>query len=153
MKEGEKIPAIRLKNDTGEEFELESVVGGPSIVYFYPKAGTKGCTQQACDFNNQVDELIDREIVVIGISPDSPKKLANFRKKHGLDFVLLSDEDHKAAEAFNVWQEKSMYGRKYMGVIRSTFVFDENGILEKIYEKVRVRGHVETVIEELIDDL
>lgn len=152
MKKGDKIPAITLTTDMGEEFDLRSLVGGQSIVYFYPKAGTKGCTQQACDFNNRFDELLDREIAVVGISPDSPKKLANFRKKHDLEFILLSDEEHKAAEEFGVWGEKSMYGKKYMGIIRSTFVFDEKGKLEKIMSKVRVKGHVDTVVDGIFEE-
>lgn len=148
MNEGDLIPELKLKTDRDEEYDLRSLKGGLAVVYFYPKANTPGCTTEACEFNER-GIFGGKEITVVGISPDKPRALGNFRKKHDLGFVLLSDPDNVAAKAFGAFGEKKMYGKKYMGVIRSTFLFDEDGKLMRKYENVRVKGHVANVAGEL----
>ena len=118
------------------------------ILYFYPKDNTSGCTQEACDFRDNINRLTSFA-TVIGVSPDSIKSHLKFKEKQSLNFILLSDPEHKLAEAFKVWVEKSMYGRKYMGIERSTFVLDENLNIIKEWRKVKVKGHVDEVIEYL----
>ena len=119
--------------------------GQKVILYFYPKDNTSGCTQEACDFRDNINRLTSFA-TVIGVSPDSIKSHLKFKEKQSLNFILLSDPEHKLAEAFNVWVEKSMYGRKYMGIERSTFVLDENLNIIKEWRKVKVKGHVDEVI-------
>ena len=118
------------------------------ILYFYPKDNTSGCTQEACDFRDNINRLTNYA-TVIGVSPDSIKSHKSFKEKQSLNFILLSDPEHKLAEEFEVWKEKSMYGRKYMGIERSTFILDKNGKIEKEWRKVKVKGHVDEVIEYL----
>ena len=118
------------------------------VLYFYPKDNTKGCTQEACDFRDNFNRLTPF-VTVVGVSPDSIKSHKNFREKQGLNFILLSDPEHTLAEKFEVWKEKSMYGRKYMGIERSTFILDEKGNIQKEWRKVKVKGHVDEVINYL----
>ncbi len=132
------------------EFKLSDFVGSEVVVYFYPKDNTSGCTQEACDFRDNFNRISARA-VVIGVSPDSIKSHVKFKENHGLNFILLSDTEHKLAEAFGVWGEKSMYGKKYMGIIRSTFVLDKEGHIAKEWRKVKVKGHVEEVLEYLLN--
>ncbi len=132
------------------EFKLSDFVGSEVVVYFYPKDNTSGCTQEACDFRDNFNRISSRA-VVIGVSPDSIKSHVKFKENHGLNFILLSDTEHKLAEAFGVWGEKSMYGKKYMGIIRSTFVLDKEGHIAKEWRKVKVKGHVEEVLEYLLN--
>ena len=129
-----------------KEYSLNDFKGQKVILYFYPKDNTSGCTQEACDFRDNINRLTSFA-TVIGVSPDSIKSHLKFKEKQRLNFILLSDPEHKLAEAFNVWVEKSMYGRKYMGIERSTFVLDENLNIIKEWRKVKVKGHVDEVIE------
>ena len=132
-----------------KEYSLNDFKGQKVILYFYPKDNTSGCTQEACDFRDNINRLTSFA-TVIGVSPDSIKSHLKFKEKQGLNFILLSDPEHKLAEAFNVWVEKSMYGRKYMGIERSTFVLDENLNIIKEWRKVKVKGHIDEVIDYLI---
>jgi len=131
-----------------KEYSLNDFKGQKVILYFYPKDNTSGCTQEACDFRDNINRLTSFA-TVIGVSPDSIKTHLKFKENQSLNFILLSDPEHKLAEAFNVWVEKSMYGRKYMGIERSTFVLDENLNVIKEWRKVKVKGHVDEVIEYL----
>jgi len=133
------------KNGNEKEFTLADLLAQSTILYFYPKDNTSGCTQEACDFRDNINRLT-KYAQVIGVSPDSIKSHKNFQAKQSLNFILLSDSDHKLAEAFNVWKEKSMYGRKYMGIERSTFILNPNGQIEKEWRKVKIKGHVDEVI-------
>ena len=131
-----------------KEYSLNDFKGQKVILYFYPKDNTSGCTQEACDFRDNINRLTSFA-TVIGVSPDNIKSHLKFKEKQSLNFILLSDPEHKLAEAFNVWVEKSMYGRKYMGIERSTFVLDENLNVIKEWRKVKVKGHVDEVIDYL----
>ena len=131
-----------------KEYSLNVFKGQKVILYFYPKDNTSGCTQEACDFRDNINRLTSFA-TVIGVSPDSIKSHLKFKEKQSLNFILLSDPEHKLAETFKVWVEKSMYGRKYMGIERSTFVLDENLNVIKEWRKVKVKGHVDEVIDYL----
>lgn len=137
-------------NKEGEEKEvsLSDFKGKRVVLYFYPKDNTSGCTQEACDFKDNLNRITGYA-EVIGVSPDSIKSHRSFREKQGLNFTLLSDPEHTLAEKYGVWKEKSMYGRKYMGIERSTFVLDKEGNIETEWRKVKVKGHVEEVISYL----
>lgn len=142
-----KLQGIDI-NGIEKEYSLNDFKGQKVILYFYPKDNTSGCTQEACDFRDNINRLTSFA-TVIGVSPDSIKSHLKFKEKQSLNFILLSDPEHKLAETFNVWVEKSMYGRKYMGIERSTFVLDENLNLIKEWRKVKVKGHVDEVLEYL----
>ena len=131
-----------------KEYSLNDFKGQKVILYFYPKDNTSGCTQEACDFRDNINRLTSYA-TVIGVSPDSIKSHKSFKEKQSLNFILLSDSEHKLAEEFEVWKEKSMYGRKYMGSERSTFVLDENLNIIKEWRKVKVKGHIAEVIDYL----
>ena len=131
-----------------KEFSLTDFKGKKIILYFYPKDNTSGCTQEACDFRDNINRLTNYA-TVIGVSPDSIKSHIKFKEKQILNFILLSDSDHTLSTKFNVWKEKSMYGRKYMGIERSTFILDENLNIIKEWRKVKVKGHVDEVISYL----
>lgn len=145
LKEGAKAPEIKLKTADGRDFQLSALKGKRVVLYFYPKADTPGCTKQACAFRDSMSELEGLNAEVVGVSPDAEKAIGKFRDKYNLSFTLLADVDHKAAEAYGVWKEKSMYGKTYMGVERTTFVIDENGKIAKIFQKVKVDGHADEV--------
>ena len=132
-----------------KEYSLNDFKGQKIILYFYPKDNTSGCTQEACDFRDNMNNLISYA-TVIGVSPDSIKAHKSFKEKQGLNFILLSDSEHKLAESFKVWKEKSMYGRKYMGIERSTFIIDKNGEIEKEWRKIKIKGHIDEVISYII---
>jgi peroxiredoxin Q/BCP len=134
MEEGSTAPKIKLLNQDGESVSLSSFKGRKVLIYFYPKADTPGCTTQSCGLRDIADDIGDT--VIIGISPDPPSKLKKFDEKYSLGFTLLSDEDHAVAEQFGVWAEKSMYGRKYMGVQRSSFLINEKGKVERAWPKI-----------------
>ena len=134
LKPGDKAPAIALTDQDGETVKLSSLKGRKVLVYFYPKADTPGCTAQACGLRDIAGQVGDTAI--IGISPDKPTAQKKFDTKYGLGFPLLSDPDHAVAEAYDVWQEKSMYGKKYMGIQRSAFLIDEKGKIEQAWYKV-----------------
>ena len=136
-------------NGEEKEFSLKDFKGQRIILYFYPKDNTSGCTQEACDFRDNINRLTG-VAPVIGVSPDSIKSHKSFKEKQGLNFVLLSDNEHKLAESFDVWKEKSMYGRKYMGIERSTFILNAAGEIEKEWRKVKVKGHVDEVLNYLL---
>ena len=142
-----KLQGLDTKGNE-KEFSLNDFKGQKVILYFYPKDNTSGCTQEACDFRDNINRLTNYA-TVIGVSPDSIKSHQSFKEKQNLNFILLSDPEHKLAEDFEVWKEKSMYGRKYMGIERSTFIIDKNGKIEKEWRKVKVKGHVDEVIEYL----
>src|SRR5689334_9312763 len=133
LNEGDKAPEFKLKNDSGEEVSLKDFKGKSVVLYFYPKDDTPGCTKEACDFKEQQKKFDKKNAIIIGVSPDSVESHVKFKKKFGLPFYLLSDPDKKIVEAYGVWKEKSMYGRKYMGVERTTFVIDGNGKITKIF--------------------
>ncbi len=133
---------------TEKEFSLTDFKGQKIILYFYPKDNTSGCTQEACNFRDNFNRLTSKA-TVIGVSPDSIKSHLKFKENHELNFILLSDPEHILSEAFGAWGEKSMYGRKYMGIIRSTFILDENGSIIKEWRKVKVKGHVDEVLNSL----
>lgn len=148
LKPGSPAPDIHLETDTGETFDLASARGKKVVLFFYPKADTPGCTTEACEFRDNYARFGDNAIV-LGISADPPKKQAKFKEKFGFPYPLLADVDHKVAEAYGVWKEKSMYGKKYFGIERTTFLIDENGKIETIFEKVKPAGHAEQVLAEL----
>ncbi len=146
MNEGDPAPNISLDSDTGEHFELASLQGKNVVLYFYPKADTPGCTKEACEFRDTSKKFTKANTVIVGVSPDPAKAQAKFKDKFDLPFTLLADVEHKAAEAYGVWKEKSMYGKKYMGVERTTFVIGPDGRIKKIFPKVKVEGHAEEVL-------
>jgi len=127
LKVGDQAPDFEAVNDQNENVKLSDFRGKKIVLYFYPKDNTPGCTQQACGFRDSYPQIQEKDAVVLGVSPDSAKSHTSFRSKFSLPFLLLVDSDHKIAEAYGVWQEKSMYGRKYMGILRSHFVIDGNG--------------------------
>ncbi|MBI4902553.1 MAG: thioredoxin-dependent thiol peroxidase [Acidobacteria bacterium] len=149
MAEGSQAPEIRLLTDEGTEFSLSSLNGQSVVLYFYPKANTPGCTKESCSFRDVFPNLRKVNAVVLGISPDGPAAQVKFRKKYGLPFTLLCDTEHAVAEAYGVWVEKSMYGKKYMGIERTTFVIGEDGKIAKVFPKVKVDGHAEEVLAAL----
>lgn len=136
------------ENGVEKTFSLSDFKGKKTVLYFYPKDNTSGCTQEACDFRNNYNRLCAKANV-IGVSPDSISSHIKFKQKQGLNFTLLSDPEHILSEAFGVWKEKSMYGRKYMGIERSTFILDEQLKVIKEWRKVKVSGHVDEVLKEL----
>ena len=142
LKTGSKAPAFKLKNQDEATVSLADFKGKKVIVYFYPAASTPGCTKQACDFQENMNVLKKAGYSVVGISPDAPAKLTKFRKAEGLKFDLLSDPEMKVIKAYGAFGEKSMYGKVYEGLIRSTFVVDENGKLEHALYNVKATGHV-----------
>lgn len=146
LKTGDQAPAIALATDAGEPFQLSSLTGKNVVLYFYPKADTPGCTKEACAFRDNSQKFSAANTVIVGVSPDASKAQAKFKTKFDLPFTLLADQDHKAAEDYGVWKEKSMYGKKYMGVERTTFVIGPEGKIKKIFPKVSVDGHAEEVL-------
>ena len=143
---GKPAPEISLETDSGEPFQLSSLRGKNVILYFYPKADTPGCTKEACAFRDATPRFQKANTVIVGVSPDASNAQARFKSKFDLPFALLADADHKAAEAYGVWTEKSMYGKKYMGIERTTFVIDPAGKIKKIFPKVKVDSHAEEVL-------
>ncbi|ETT88734.1 thioredoxin-dependent thiol peroxidase [Viridibacillus sp. FSL R5-0477] len=145
--EGQQAPNFTLKNEQGELVSLADYNGKKSVVlYFYPKDMTPGCTTEAREFRDFHSDFSDLNTVILGVSPDDEKRHEKFIEKHGLPFSLLVDEDHAVAEKYGVWKLKKMYGREYMGIERSTFMIDENGVIIKEWRKVRVKGHIEDVL-------
>ena len=149
LKEGSLAPAFKLPGDDGKTHSLSDYKGKKVVLYFYPKDDTSGCTAEACDFRDNMKRIAKKDSVVIGVSKDPLKSHTKFKDKYNLNFLLLSDEDGKMLEKYGVWQEKSMYGRKYWGIARTTYIIDENGRIQKIFEKVKVKGHVDEVLENL----
>ncbi|MCI7354373.1 MAG: thioredoxin-dependent thiol peroxidase [[Actinobacillus] rossii] len=149
LKQGQNAPHFSLLNQHNETVSLTDFQGKKVLVYFYPKALTPGCTTQACGLRDVKAELDALNTVVIGISPDSPQKLANFEEKKALNFTLLSDENHKVAEQFGVWGEKKFMGRIYDGVHRISFLIDENGVIEQVFDKFKTGEHADVVLDYL----
>jgi peroxiredoxin Q/BCP len=146
---GQPVPEFTLEASGGQEISLSDYRGKKVVLYFYPKDSTPGCTQEACDFRDSAAAYEQKGAVVLGISPDPVKSHDKFAQKYELSFPLLSDPDHAVAEAFGVWQLKKMYGKEYEGIVRSTFLIDEEGILIKAWSKVKVKGHTEDVFAAL----
>jgi thioredoxin-dependent peroxiredoxin len=146
LKEGDKAPDIRLQTDAGEPFKLWDLKGKRVVLYFYPRADTPGCTTEACEFRDDIAKFRKLGAAIVGVSPDKPAAQAKFKTKYDLPFTLLADEEKAAAQAYGVWQEKNMYGKKVMGIVRSTFVIGPDGKIEKIYSKVKAKGHAAEVL-------
>ncbi len=146
---GDAAPDFTLSDDSGHQVSLSALRGQRVIIYFYPAAMTPGCTKQACDFRDSKSDLADSGFTVLGISPDSPAKLAKFREKEGLTFPLLSDPDRGVLEAYGAYGEKKLYGKTTIGVIRSTFVIDADGKVERAAYGVKATGHVARLRAEL----
>lgn len=146
---GDRAPAFNLANQAGDKVRLSSFKGRKVLVYFYPKADTPGCTTQSCGLRDIAEEVGDT--VIVGISPDQPEKLAKFDEKHGLGFALLSDPDHEVAEKYGVWGEKSMYGKKYMGIVRSAFLIDEKGKISHAWPKISPKDTPKNLLKALAE--
>lgn len=149
LKEGSKAPDFTLATDSDAKLKLSSLKGKNVVLYFYPKSDTPGCTTEACEFRDQNAAYAATGTVVLGVSPDLVKAQAKFRTKFDLPFTLLADEEHLVAEKYGVWVEKSMYGKKYMGVERTTFIIDKEGKIAKIFSKVKPVGHAAEVLASL----
>lgn len=149
LKVGDLAPDFEVEGHDGETYSLASFSGGRTILYFYPKDNTPGCTTEACDFRDHLDELASSSTTVVGVSPDSVASHVKFRDKFELPFVLLSDRDRTLAEAYGVFREKKNYGRTYKGIVRSTFVIGTDGKIETIYDNVRAKGHVGRLLGDL----
>jgi len=148
---GKKAPDFSLLNQDEKKISLKDFIGQKVVLYFYPKDDTSGCTKEACSFSDDLPKFSKIDAAILGVSPDSVKSHKKFSEKYKLKFDLLSDDEKKVVEKYGVWKEKSMYGRKYMGVERTTFIIDENGKIEKIFNKVKVDGHNKEVLEALKD--
>lgn len=149
LSKGDNAPDFTLLSDEGAEVTLSSLRGQRVVLYFYPKDDTPGCTIQACDFRDAAPAFEKLDAVVLGVSADSADSHAKFRQKFDLNFPLLVDEDHAVCEAYGVWKEKSMYGKKFMGIERSTFLIDEQGVVAEIWRRVKPKGHAEMLQEVL----
>ncbi len=146
---GEKAPDFSLPDHSGKTISLKDFKGKKMVLYFYPKDNTSGCMAEACSFRDNLSSIRRKGTEVLGISADSIESHEKFRTKHQLQFSLLSDEEKKVISAYGVWKQKSMYGKKYWGIERTTFIINEKGIITHIYQKVKVNGHVEEVLEAL----
>jgi peroxiredoxin Q/BCP len=143
---GDQAPDIQVRTDSGEDFHLAQMKGKRVVLYFYPRADTPGCTVEACEFRDDMQAFGGKGAAVIGVSPDKPEAQAKFKQKYDLPFTLLADQDKTAAEAYGVYKEKNMYGKKVMGIERTTFVISPDGKIEKIYHKVKAKGHSAEVL-------
>jgi len=152
VEEGKPAPTFTLPSDSGETISLESLRGKPVVLYFYPKDDTPGCTTQACGIRDAFGKFEKAGAVVLGVSPDSAESHVKFRDKYELPFTLLADEDHATAEAYGVWVEKSMAGKTFMGVERSTFVIDADGNVAKVMRRVKPDTHADDVLAALPND-
>jgi peroxiredoxin Q/BCP len=148
---GTKAPDFTLLTHEGTKLELLSLRGSPVVLYFYPKDDTPGCTKEACGFRDAEAKLVRHGAVVLGVSPDSPASHETFREKYKLPFTLLCDPDHAVAEKYGAWREKNMYGKKSMGIARSTFIIDAAGTVVKVFKAVKVDGHAEQVLAVLAE--
>ena len=142
---GKAAPAFTVETDTGETLALKDLKGQNVVLYFYPKDDTSGCTTEACEFRDLMPRFATGSAVILGVSPDSVKSHQKFKAKYELPFTLLADTEHAIAEQYGVWKEKSMYGRKYMGIERTTFLIDATGVLRQVFEKVKPAGHADEV--------
>lgn len=149
LKAGAPAPAFSLPSDQRRTVTLKDLRGKKVVLYFYPKDDTSGCTTEACEFRDSWQAVQKAGAVVLGVSPDDVSSHARFRKKFDLPFPLLADEGHKVAEAYGAWGEKSMYGRKYHGILRTTFIIDDSGVVTRVFEKVKPKGHATEVLAAL----
>lgn len=149
LEPGSKAPAFTLLDAEGKKVKLSDFKGSPVVLYFYPKDDTPGCTKEACAFRDRSAELKKLGAVVLGVSPDTPASHTKFRDKYSLNFTLLADESHEVAEKFGAWREKNMYGKKSMGIQRSTYLIDAQGKVARVWKKVSVDGHDAEVLEAL----
>lgn len=147
LKVGDKAPAFTLRDDLGKKVSLKDFKGKRVVLYFYPKDLTPGCTVEACDFRDASALIKKKKAVVLGVSKDKVITHQKFKEKHELNFPLLSDEEGKVCQNYGVWQEKSLYGKKYMGIARTTFIIGPTGKVEHVFEKVKVKGHTKEVLE------
>jgi peroxiredoxin Q/BCP len=143
---GDRAPDIQVRTDSGEDFQLSQMKGKRVVLYFYPRADTPGCTVEACEFRDGIRAFGKKGAAVIGVSPDKPAAQLKFKQKYDLPFTLLADQDKTAAEAYGVFKEKNMYGKKVMGIERTTFVIGPDGKIDKIYHKVKAKGHAAEVL-------
>jgi thioredoxin-dependent peroxiredoxin len=150
LKTGDKAPTFTLLADNNQPFSLQDLKGKKVILYFYPKDDTPGCTKEACDFRDSFPHFNQHQAVILGISKDSPARHQKFKQKYNLPFTLLSDQDAKVCEAYGVINPKSMFGKTFLGIQRSTFLIDENGVIQGIWRKVKVPQHVEAVLNEIL---
>jgi thioredoxin-dependent peroxiredoxin len=148
---GQKAPAFTLKNAEGKTVKLSDFKGKPIVLYFYPKDDTPGCTKEACAFRDANDDLAEHGAVVLGVSPDDVASHAKFRDKFKLNFPLLADTDHALAEKYGVWREKNMYGKKSMGIQRSTYLIDPAGKVAKVWQRVKPEEHAQQVLDALAE--
>jgi peroxiredoxin Q/BCP len=151
LEEGKKAPEVNLKDQDNNPVSLSDFKGQKVVLYFYPKDDTTGCTKEACSFRDEFPKFEKLNIKVIGVSPDSVESHKKFAEKYNLPFTLLSDEDKQTVEAYDVWKQKSMYGRNYMGVERTTYIIDENGKIQKVFPKVKVENHIDEILKALND--
>lgn len=147
LRPGQTAPAFTLRTDTGDTVSLGDLRGKPVVLFFYPKDDTPGCTTEACEFRDNWAAVQRSGAVVLGVSPDGVASHRQFREKFSLPFPLLADEGHAVAEAYGVWGEKSMYGKRYYGVLRTTFIIDAAGSVRRVFEKVKPAGHAAEVLE------
>jgi peroxiredoxin Q/BCP len=149
LKEGASAPLFKGKDQDGKQISLESYKGKKVILYFYPKDDTTGCTAEACNLRDNYEDLLSRGFIIIGISPDDEKSHVKFRTKYQLPFSLIPDPEKNIIKAYNAWGEKNMYGKKYEGVLRTTYIIDESGKIMKIISKVDTKNHTKQILEEL----
>lgn len=149
LKIGDKAPDFNLPTDDGSPLSLHSLKGKRVVLYFYPKDNTPGCTREACDFRDSLAQFADKKTVVLGVSKDSATKHQNFKQKYALPFTLLADENGDVCEKYNIINKKSLFGKTFLGIQRSTFLIDENGVIRAIWRKVKVNGHIQQVLDEL----
>ncbi|NIU38415.1 thioredoxin-dependent thiol peroxidase [Candidatus Bathyarchaeota archaeon] len=149
VNEGEEAPDFTLQADDGREVSLKDYRGKKVVLYFYPKDGTPGCTREAIEFRDIAKEFEKEGAIILGVSKDSIKSHQKFKQKHELPFTLLSDPEGKVLDLYGVWKKKSLYGRTFMGTERTTFLIDENGIVKKIYRKVKAKGHAQVCLLDL----
>jgi peroxiredoxin Q/BCP len=147
LKEGALAPKFKLPDENGSVTSLSDFKGKWVVLYFYPKDMTPGCTQEACDFRDSLNRLKSKKAQVFGVSKDSPERHQKFIEKEGLNFHLLSDEDASVCKLYGVFQKKSLYGREFMGIVRTTFIIDPKGKIAKIFPKVKVTGHVDQILD------
>jgi peroxiredoxin Q/BCP len=152
LKAGDRAPAFSLPSDTGETISLRDLKGKPVVLYFYPKDDTSGCTVEACEFRDSWKEVRKSGAIVLGVSPDSVGSHQKFKARYDLPFPLLADAGHAVAESYGAWGEKSMYGRKYLGILRTTFLIGKDGRIARVFEKVKPKGHAAQVLAALNEE-
>ena len=147
IQQGDKAPEFKGVNQNGDAVSLSSYTGKKLVLYFYPKDDTPGCTAEACNLRDNYDQFLSKGYAILGVSPDSEKKHQKFIEKYDLPFDLLADTEKETCEMFGVWVKKSMYGREYMGVARTTFIIDENGVIEEVISKVKTKEHTDKILK------